>query len=51
MVPQPVRFDDAKPAASRAAPGLGADAGRVLADLCGVDATELDHLRQNGVVA
>ena len=50
VVGQPVWFDGVKPAAARPAPGLGADAGEVLARFCGMDAARLAELRQREVV-
>lgn len=51
VVGQPVWFDGAKPVAGRAAPGLGADTGEVLARYCGVDTDALAELKNSGVVA
>ncbi|WP_101065562.1 CaiB/BaiF CoA transferase family protein [Roseovarius salinarum] len=50
-VAQPVMFDGEKPAAGHSAPALGAGAADILERYCGVDASRLARLKQEGVVA
>ncbi|WP_282063335.1 CaiB/BaiF CoA transferase family protein [Roseobacter litoralis] len=50
LVGQPVWFDGEKPMAQTPAPGLSADATRILSDFCDVDAARLALLRDKGVV-
>ena len=51
VVGQPVWFDGGKPVAEAGAPGLGGDAGEILAQFCGVDDAALAALKEKGVVA
>lgn len=50
VVGQPVWFDAQKPGADRPAPDLGADAGEVLSELCGIDENALAAFKARGVV-
>lgn len=49
VVGQPVRFDGAKPLASRAAPALGADAAAILAQI-GLGAADIARLKADNVI-